>query len=33
MRGERPDHSRFEIADETGNLVLVVAFTEAYTDD
>jgi hypothetical protein len=33
MRGEKPDHSRFEIADESGNLILVVAFTEAYTDD
>jgi hypothetical protein len=32
-RGEKPDHSRFEIANESGNLILVVAFTEAWSDN
>jgi hypothetical protein len=31
--GRSPDHSRFEIVDETGQTVLTVAFTEAYSDE
>jgi hypothetical protein len=31
--GRPPDHSRFEITDEAGNVVLTVAFTEAYSDE
>jgi hypothetical protein len=33
MSGKNPVHSRFEISDDAGNLVLVVAFADAYGDD
>jgi hypothetical protein len=33
MRGKNPDHSRFEITDEAGNFILVVAFEDAYAAD
>jgi hypothetical protein len=31
--GRSPDHSRFEIADEAGKVVLIVPFTDAYSDE
>jgi hypothetical protein len=30
MKGEEPDHSRFEVFDENGQLVLTLAFSDAY---
>jgi hypothetical protein len=30
MKGEEPDHSRFEVFDENGQLTLTLAFSDAY---